>query len=169
MKRLFIVRHAKSSWNYPHLTDFQRPLNNRGERDLPDMANRFASSGFEKPDLLISSPAVRALTTAHGHADVLTISQDQIKLEEHFYHASTSTIKTILSKVSDNIQTLMIFGHNPGLTYLINELSDFYLYNLPTCAICGIEFSFENWSDILSVKGRKFYYDFPKSRLTDQN
>lgn len=162
MKRLFIVRHAKSSWDYPYLSDYERPLNNRGKRNLPDMAKRFQLEQFPI-DLIISSPAERAITTARGFASALGISNEEIRQEERFFHASRSSIKEIISRQSTDLQSIMVFGHNPGLTYLIHESSDFYLDNLPTCAICGIEFQFESWKDILNKKGKKFYYDFPKS------
>ncbi len=164
MKRLFIVRHAKSSWDYPHLTDFERPLNKRGIRDLPDMADRFKQLHLDV-DCLISSPANRALATAQGFASAIGIPYPQIKLEERFFHASHHTIKEVLSKLDNKLKSVTVFGHNPGLTYLINDLSDFYLDNLPTCAICGIDFEFNTWSDILYNKGKQFYYDFPKSRI----
>ncbi len=163
MKRLFIVRHAKSSWDSSYLSDFDRPLNGRGKRDLPDMANRFLETGYGV-DLIISSPAERAWTTAKGFAKVIRISDEKLLDDERLYHAGTATIKAVISKVDNTINTLMIFGHNPGLTSLIGNLSDFNLYNLPTCAACGIEFSFDSWDEILTAKGEKFYYDFPKSR-----
>lgn len=163
MKRLFIVRHAKSSWDSPYLSDFERPLNKRGKRDLPDMTQRFFETHY-RPELIISSPANRALTTAKAYAKTLSISGDQFLTNENLYHASTSTIKHILSGVEDDCNCVMIFGHNPGLTSLIYDLSGFNLYNLPTSGICGIEFPFDSWKEIINTKGEKIYYDFPKSR-----
>lgn len=162
MKRLFIVRHAKSSWDSPHLSDFDRPLNNRGKRDLPDMANRFSKTNYQV-DFIISSPAERAWTTAKGFAETLHIADEKFMDDERLYHASTSTMKEIISIVDNVHETIMIFGHNPGLTSLISSLSDFNLYNLPTCAICGIEFTIDSWKELLTATGEKIYYDFPKS------
>lgn len=162
MKRLFIVRHAKSSWDFPHLSDFERPLNGRGTRDLPDMASRFESTGYSV-DQLVSSPAVRAFSTAKGFAAKLGFSKEEILQESQLYHAGVASLKTVISKAGNQHDSVMIFGHNPGLTYLINELCDLYLDNLPTCAVCGIEFEIDSWSQLNSTKGRKFYYDFPKS------
>lgn len=163
MKRLFIVRHAKSSWDSPYLSDFDRPLNKRGKRNLPDMANRFSETNFQV-DFIISSPAERAWATAKGFAKTLNITHKNFMDDERLYHASTTAIKQVISVADNTHDSIMIFGHNPGLTTLINELSDFNLYNLPTCAICGIEFTFNSWKDILNTKGQKIYYDFPKSR-----
>lgn len=162
MKTLFIVRHAKSSWDSPYLSDFERPLNGRGEENLPDMAKRFQDTGYSV-DLIISSPAMRALTTAKGFAHQLEITDDRFLQEEGFYHASAQSIKQRLSKIEDDYNSVIIFGHNPGLTSLIESLSHFNLYNLPTCAVCGIQFQFDSWESIIHTKGEKIYYDYPKS------
>lgn len=162
-KKLYIIRHAKSSWGNSHLSDFERPLNNRGESDAPDMGQRLAMEGV-KPSLIVSSPAKRALTTAKVISAKIGYAVSNILEEERLYHASSGTIKTVLSQVGNEHDTVMIFGHNPGLTYLINEISDFDLDNLPTCAICGIAFEMESWKDIQSIRGHQFYYDYPKSK-----
>lgn len=166
MKRLLIIRHAKSSWDYPELTDFDRPLNKRGMRDLPDMAERLVKSGF-KVDKIASSPANRAITTATQHAKALGISPIQILQDSNLFHASSGHIQHMISGTNDSIQSLAIVGHNPGLTDLINDLSDFDLWNLPTCGICVIDFNIKAWSEIIGSKGNKVYYDFPKSKHKD--
>ena len=163
MKRLLIIRHAKSSWDFPHLSDFERPLNNRGKRDLPDMANRLAEKDIQI-NAFISSPAIRAITTAVGHAKALSYKEEQVIQKHELYHASASTIRKVIASANDSDHTIAIFGHNPGLTDAINELSNFYLDNLPTCAVCGIEFEIDSWKQVLNTVGKKFYYDFPKSR-----
>lgn len=162
MKRLLIVRHAKSSWDNPHLSDFERPLNNRGKKDAPDMAKRFFKARIQ-PQQLISSPANRALTTAKEFAKQLGFAKEEIHEDENHYHASSGELRSLIRDFDDEFDCIMIFGHNPGLTYLINELSDFRLDNLPTCGICGIEFPIESWSQVKKGSGKKFYYDFPKS------
>lgn len=162
MKTLYIVRHAKSSWDDPYLDDFDRPLNGRGKRNVPDMGQRLSKLGV-KPDLLLSSPANRAITTARGIASVIGYSKDDISQNRGLYHASSSSIIEIISETDDQVNTLMIFGHNPGFTSLISALSGFNLYNLPTCGICGIRFPINSWRAIHTLKGEKFYYDYPKS------
>ena len=166
VKRLLIIRHAKSSWDNPELTDFDRPLNKRGKRDLPDMALRLSSLNL-KIDHFLSSPANRALITAVGHAQLFGLSKSDIQTDKRLFHASVSRIMQVISETPNQFDTLAIFGHNPGLTGLINQISDFELWNLPTCAICGIEFSFDSWGQIISGKGTKFYYDYPKSRFKE--
>ena len=163
MKLLFIVRHAKSSWDNPSLRDFDRPLNGRGKRNVPDMGARLKGLNIA-PDLLLSSPANRAITTARGIAKALDYPLTEIEEAPVLYHASTSTIISQIARVDAKVNTLMIFGHNPGFTDLIETLSDFELYNLPTCAVCGIRFKINDWGEILNAQGEKFYYDYPKSR-----
>jgi phosphohistidine phosphatase len=163
MKRLLIIRHAKSSWDNAELTDFERPLNKRGERDLPDMAIRLKNKGFQIQGYL-SSPAKRAITTAIAHAQAFGIKAESIVQDHRLYHASSRSILQVLSEMKDNIEFLAVFGHNPGLTHLIQDLSDFDLWNLPTCAVCGIELDIDSWKQITETKGKKFYYDYPKSR-----
>lgn len=162
MKKLLIIRHAKSSWDDASLRDFDRPLNKRGIRDVPEMGRRLSNLSIQ-PDLIISSPANRAITTARGIAIETDYDIKNIQEEPRLYHASTSIIKEVISETSNDIKTLMIFGHNPGFTDLIARISDLNLYNLPTCGICGVEFDFTYWREILDKRGRKFYYDYPKS------
>lgn len=162
MKKLMIVRHAKSSWEDASLRDFDRPLNKRGRRDVPDMGRRLSEKGLI-PDLIIASPANRAITTARGIAKELGYALSAIQEEPDLYHAGTYTIREIISKTDSSVNTLMIFGHNPGFTDLIARVSDLSLYNLPTCAVCGVAFDFESWEEILNQRGRKFFYDYPKS------
>ncbi len=162
MKQLLIVRHAKSSWDDASLRDFDRPLNKRGRRDLPDMGQRLSEKAL-KPDLIIASPANRAITTAKGIAKAFDYKLSEIREEPDLYHAGTRTILEIISQVDDRVNRLMIFGHNPGFTDLIARVSDLSLYNLPTCAVCGVAFDFERWEEILNKRGKKFFYDYPKS------
>jgi len=127
------------------------------------MAKRLKNKGFEIHAFL-SSPANRAITTAMGHARAFGIKTENIIQDHRLYHATSQSILQILSEMEDSIQTLALFGHNPGLTDLIEDLSDFDLWNLPTCAVCGIELNVGSWSQITKAKGQKFYYDYPKSQ-----
>ena len=161
MKRLFIVRHAKSSWDYPELDDFDRPLNNRGKRNAPEMGKRLAKRNV-KPDLLISSPAKRAFTTAKKIAKEISYPKKSIQEEPLFYHGSVQNMIDVLKKTNNTVQTLMIFGHNPGLTDLANSLSDTDIYNIPTCGVVEIVFNEDSWSQIDKTKGKSLSFDFPK-------
>jgi len=162
MKTLYIVRHAKSSWDQPYLSDFDRPLNERGKWNVPDMGKRLNIKNIN-PELIISSPANRALTTAKGIAEQIGYPTSDIVEDDTLYHASSRSIIQLIANTDNKNESLMIFGHNPGFTYLINDLSDFYLDNLPTCAVCGIRFEIETWKEVHNQKGSKVFYDYPKS------
>lgn len=115
-------------------------------------------------DQWLSSPAKRAITTAIGHAKALGVKEKDILQDQRLYHASSKSLQLVISETENWVQNLAIFGHNPGLTDLINNLSDFDLWNLPTCAIVGIELPINSWAKIFEHKGSKFHYDYPKSR-----
>lgn len=163
MKTLFIVRHAKSSWKNHSLSDFDRPLNKRGKRDVPDMGARLKNQTI-LPDLLISSPAKRAYATAKGIARQIGYPIKNIIKSEALYHADRKDIITLIADTDDCHDSLMIFGHNPGFTYSINDLSDFYIDNLPTCGVFAIQFHIESWKALPPIqKGNKVLYDYPQS------
>ena len=164
MKTLFIVRHAKSSWKDSTLSDFDRPLNKRGKRDVPDMGARLKSQNI-LPDLIISSPAKRAFAAAKGIAKQMGYPLIGIIKADALYHASSKHIIGLIAATNDRHDSLMIFGHNPGFTYLVNDLCDFYLNNLPTCGIYGIEFPIDSWKALPVQKGKKVFYDYPKSSI----
>jgi phosphohistidine phosphatase len=119
MKTLVLVRHAKSSWDNPGLSDFERKLNKRGVRDAPYMGKVVKEKGIQ-PDLIVSSPAVRALTTAKFFAHALDYSEDQIDKRESIYTSGPRQILTIINHLDDELNTIMLFGHNPDLTTLFS-------------------------------------------------
>jgi phosphohistidine phosphatase len=161
MKTLYIVRHAKSSWDYPELDDRDRPLNKRGKRNAPEMGKRLAEQRI-KPELLITSPAKRARATAKTMAREMGIPPDEIVRTEHLYHGSIRTILDVISSTNDQVQEMMIFGHNPGFTDLANHLTGGDIYNIPTCGIVAIEFDMESWREIETTKGTLLFFDYPK-------
>lgn len=165
MKDIYIVRHAKSSWKDDSLDDFDRPLNKRGNRDAPAMAERLKKAGI-KPELMISSPANRALLTAHYIAEGIGISKDEVHTNEDMYLADPQTILDIIKGAPDNANTLMIFGHNPGLTMFANELADTDIDNIPTTGIVRISFPGKKWKDLAWQKGDLVFFDYPKNKLS---
>ena len=160
MKTLVIVRHAKSSWNDPGLSDHERPLNKRGLRDAPMMGARLAEWG-PPVDRVISSSAVRALTTAELITQEMGLPWDEILVEETLYHASEEEMLDLIQDQEDYIDGLMLFGHNPGMTALVNDLSDLGLGNLPTCGVVVIQFDVESWSQIGEVEAVTAEMNFP--------
>lgn len=162
MKYLYIVRHAKSSWEYPALDDHDRPLNNRGKKNAPEMGQRLAKRQVT-PDAIISSPAKRAYTTAKKIGAEISFPSANIKKEPLFYHGTTSDMITVLQNVGIDVETLMIFGHNPGLTDLANFLSGSDIYNIPTCGIAEIEFDVSSWAKVGGDTGNLVSFDYPKN------
>ncbi len=164
MKRLTLVRHAKSSWDHPGLADFDRPLNARGERDAPEMARRLAHRDVQ-PDRIVASPAIRAATTARILADGLKFSQNAIVLEPKLYNASTDELLGTLRNQPEPDLQVMLVAHNPGLTELGNLLGETVtIDNLPTCGVLCLDFDIGAWSDLEPHLGQLVFYDFPKNR-----
>lgn len=161
MKKLFIVRHAKSSWDFPELDDFDRPLNSRGKRNVPEMGRRLAAQNV-LPDLLISSPAKRAAATARRIAEVIGYSKERIRKDRDFYHGDIGDFMNVIQNTNSEVNSLMIFGHNPGLTDLTNMLSGSSIYNIPTCGIVEIEFNVDSWDEVRKGNGKLISFDYPK-------
>ncbi len=159
MKRLTLVRHAKSDWNN-QLPDLQRPLNTRGEQDAPYMASRMAMY-YSPPDQLLCSSALRAQQTAQLLAAELQLADDCIVLEPRLYNAEAGEILSAIRQTDDRIQHLMVVAHNPGLTRLANQLTDSHIDNLVTCAVLGAALEIQHWADARS--GRAIFYDYPKN------
>ena len=140
MKELILVRHAKSSWKDPALSDHERPLNRRGKRDAPEMGERLARSGYD-PDLIVSSSAVRALDTARTTlAGKLGYPRASIAVEERLFHAGVADLLHVIQGVDDSVDILMLFGHNPGLTDFANHIGPREIFNMPTCAVLHLRF-----------------------------
>ena len=161
MKTLMIVRHGKSSWAYPDLEDFYRPLKPRGINDAFAIGEELLEKDVF-PDLILSSPAIRAMNTAIIIARKLDFPLQRIRANEGIYEASTYELLRLISNVEDNIETLMIFGHNPSFTSLINQLQEESLYNLPTCGVFAISLPISSWTEIGKAKGNKLFTLFPK-------
>ncbi len=136
---LTLVRHAKSSWKDDDLSDFDRPLNDRGLKNAPQMGRRLANANYDV-EQIISSPAVRAITTATIIASEIGISAQQIVKNAEIYEASLSALISLVTSLDDNFSRVMLVGHNPGLTVLCNFLSNARIDNMPTCSIAQIKF-----------------------------
>ncbi|HNP06981.1 MAG TPA: histidine phosphatase family protein [Cyclobacteriaceae bacterium] len=161
MMTLYLVRHAKSSWENPDLSDFERPLNERGRRDAPRMGKRLKEREIV-PDLMLSSPAKRAITTCKEIASILSYDVSRIKTDRRIYHASEDELLDILSKLNDTQKKVMIFGHNPAFTNLANTLFNEHIMNIPTCGIVGGSLKIKSWSEISVGCGKLDFFDFPK-------
>ena len=158
---LFLCRHAKSSWSEPGLGDKERPLNERGKFDAPLMGE-ILKNKQESPDLIISSPAKRALKTAKIIAEKLNYDIKNIEVENELYMAGKSDFLDVLTKCSSENKSIMLFSHNYGITDFANYISNSDIGNIPTCGIVKISFTFKNWEDLKNNKGKQQYFIYPK-------
>lgn len=162
MKRLILVRHAKSSWKHKNVQDIDRPLNKRGERDAPEMGKRLAGRSVVV-DLILTSPAVRAQRTAELIALELQCVE-AVQPAEELYNASAWEILDVIRHVEDSKENVMIFGHNPGMTDLANDLSAMAIEKLPTCGIVELNYDIFSWKEIATKKPEAFGLDYPKRK-----
>jgi phosphohistidine phosphatase len=159
MKTLFLIRHAKSSWDDTTLPDKDRPLNDRGRRDAPKMGERLAKRDV-KPDLILSSPAVRALRTAEIIAKKLDY-RHKIVVNERLYAVGADDLLDVIHQLGDKVERVMLFGHNPELTELAHRLSG-EITHMPTCAVAEFTFDAKSWSKIGRIKPAEVLLDYPK-------
>lgn len=164
MKQIFLVRHGKSSWKDMKLDDFDRPLNGRGKKDVPFMAKLLAEDNI-LPDLIISSPAKRTLSTAKIISAAVGYSADKIKQDERIYEADVRDILTVINEVPEDIKILMLIGHNPSLTSISNYISDKRIDNIPTSGIVNIELNVKKWKDVDFDNGKVLSFDYPKKYI----
>lgn len=162
MKTLYLVRHAKSSWKFEELADHDRPLNGRGRKAAPKMAKALKKKDA-KPDLIVSSPAVRAITTATLFAKELDYDQDNILVIDGIYGASREELLQIIRNVSDEVDSLMLFGHNNTITDLANFLSPKSVANIPTAGVMAVEFDAETWKISGPERCRFLFFEYPKN------
>jgi phosphohistidine phosphatase len=160
MKTLFLIRHAKSSWDDTGLPDRDRPLNDRGRRDAPKMGERLAKRDV-KPDLILSSPAMRAVKTAEIIAKKLDYRRKDIVVDDRLYAVAADDLLDVIHKLDDKLERVMLFGHNPELTELAHRLSS-KITHMPTCAVAEFTFDAKSWSKIGKVKPAKVALDYPK-------
>jgi len=161
VKILYLVRHAKSSWKYPNLDDFERPLNKRGRQNAPLMGSILKKLDAT-PDLLISSPAARASMTARIISDQMNYPLEKIRYDESIYATSENELLHIIAEIDDQVTKAMLIGHNPGLTSLANLVGDSPISNIPTSGVCCIELSISSWKEIWKHRGKVKFFEFPK-------
>jgi len=161
MKILTLVRHAKSSWKDTRLSDRDRPLNKRGERDAPVMGKRIHEHGI-RPSLIISSPATRAWTTAKVIARELSYPPEFLQREDSLYLASLDEILDVICAQDDGFNSLMVVGHNPGMTDFANFLSPGLTHNLPTAGVVSVRIEQEHWKLYERPPTELLVHDYPK-------
>lgn len=161
-KKLLIIRHAKSDWADINLSDFDRPLNKRGKKNAPEMAKRLVKRGLF-PKQLVSSPALRAMTTAEYFAKELGIKKSEILKDPEIYEALTQSLLDTINHLDDRSDLTALFGHNPGITQLVNDLCNSNIYNIPTCGMALIRFPFDHWEMVSRGTGELIFFDYPRN------
>ena len=165
MKNLYLTRHAKSSWGNPGLADIDRPLNSRGKKAAPSMGKLIMDKG-EKPELLISSPANRAFSTAKVFASAMGLHETDVLIKDTIYGAGVHQLLNLVQDVDDLYNSIMLFGHNPTFTSFGNMVSGENIMNIVTCGVVRIDFESSSWKNIDFNSGRMIYYEYPK-KYTD--
>ena len=158
MKNLYLIRHAKSSWEYD-LSDHERPLNNRGYKDA-NLVSKHLKDSLKLPDLVVSSDAVRAKTTATIFVDNLGISKNIFKLDHSLYDFSGRQLTEVIKNCNDAVNTLMVFGHNHAMTYFVNTFGNKPIGNVATSGFTHIELDIDSWQNL--KKGITIQTLFPK-------
>lgn len=165
MKTLYLLRHAKSSWAFDHLSDHDRPLNDRGRHDAPLMGHKLAEHSV-LPDLIVTSPAVRTLTTATLVAKELGYDPVKIIPNDRLFHAGMRVLLQVIQETPGHVEKLMLVGHNYALTELANHLSPAPpVDNVPTAGVVALTFACSSWPEISRRNARLDFFDFPKNHL----
>jgi len=161
MKTLFLLRHAKSSWDHKELRDFERPLAERGLSDIHKIGQRFLHSG-RSVGCIITSPAVRAKSTALLFAREIGYPEDDVTTNPELYFAGAPMFMKAASLVDENFSSAMLVGHNPAITEFVNDLSDAGIDNIPTSGLVELALPIEHWSQIKYGRARLVDFDYPK-------
>ena len=163
MKTLYLMRHAKSSWSFDDLTDRERPLNDRGRDDAPRMGQALVKRDLHI-DLIVSSPAVRALSTAVLVARELDYPHDKIKVEPDIYEADLETLLAVVHALPDEAGSVLLTGHNPTITDVANYLSPSPLSaEMPTAGVLCLHFEAAHWAEVKQANAEFYFFDSPKN------
>jgi phosphohistidine phosphatase len=166
LKTLLLIRHAKSSWDGDVSSDFDRPLNERGKKDAPEMAKRLIRSGM-LIDLFVSSPAKRAKKTAELFAREFHKPEDEILFIPQLYHAVQEDFHQIIRDLDPRYNHIAVFSHNPGITDFANSLTEMSVDNMPTCSIFAVRVPIVTWEGFSETPKEFLRFDYPKSIITD--
>jgi len=161
MKKLYILRHAKSDWSDSSLDDFDRGLKKRGKNDIK-LISLWIKKQHIKPDLIISSPAKRAKKTLEIFKNILDLKKDIIIFDPKVYEANITYLIKMLSKLDNSYKEVFLIGHNPSLNELVELFTDTIITNIPTSGVITIEFDINKWSEIKRKKGKILFFMYPK-------
>ncbi len=161
MKRLYLIRHAKSSWTDPSASDFERKLNKRGKRDAPFMGARLAKYDL-MPDAVYASPAKRARKTALAVTKEIGFPKEKIIFDETLYTFGMRELFQVIQRIPNKENSIFLVGHNYAITDLAVTLTGAPIDNVPTAGIVGIELKISTWKDVAPGVGELLFFDYPK-------
>jgi phosphohistidine phosphatase len=162
MKTLYLIRHAKSSWNDLSCDDFDRPLNKRGKRDAPFMGELLADNEI-LPDIIYSSPAKRTTDTAKIIAKKIGYTKEII-FDQRIYESNLIILIRLIKEIDNYYESAFFFGHNPILNLFVEEYGDFD-ENIPTCGIVKLVFECDKWEQITPANCEFLEFEYPKKYL----
>ena len=163
MKTLYLLRHAKSSWSFDDLSDHDRPLNGRGRDDAPHMGQALHKRGI-RPDIVLASSAVRALSTAVLVTREMGYPHDKIRVEPAIYQADVTTLLALIHSLPAGAESAMLVGHNPTFTDLANELSPASpIQEMPTAGVVCLRFAVDSWAEVTRQNAEFYFFDYPKN------
>lgn len=160
MKTVYLVRHAKSSWEYGNVDDHDRPLKGRGISDA-HMVSQLLSQANDSPQALFSSPATRALHTAMIFARNLNFPFSEIQIRKELYMCSEDRVLKLIKSLNDEVDSVMIFSHNPTITDFVNRCISQKIDNVPTTGVVSFHFDISLWKDA-TFNARLALFDYPK-------
>ncbi len=161
MKQLLLIRHAKSSWADAGMEDFDRPLNERGKKDAPEMAKRLLKRNISI-DAFVSSTANRAQTTCAAFMKLFNADKKKLFLKEELYLAPPQQFEEVITLLDDAAETVAIFAHNPGITDFANSLTKTKVDDMPTCAVYAVKADTKSWKQFATAKKTFWFFDYPK-------
>ena len=164
MKTLYLVRHAKSDWGKADLADIDRPLNARGYSDAHKMSSILKEKKIV-PDLIITSPAIRAISTALVFCRNFRLDPSELFINSNLYDSSVKEYLNCISKINNKIKHVMLFGHNPTITDCAKSLIKSFPEEMPTCSIVGIGSNEAEWKSFVVKKCELLFFDFPKNHI----
>ena len=166
MKTVLLVRHAKSSWDNITLNDSDRPLNDRGKKNAPEMAERLLARNISI-DSFISSPAKRARKTAEIFSKTYKKNKDKILIIPDLYGATPEAFENAIAAAPSNASSIAIFSHNPGITDFVNTLTEVRIDNMPTCSVFAVKTHIDRWEKFREASKEFYFFDYPKNKESD--
>ena len=164
MKTLILIRHAKSSWANIGQSDFDRPLNERGQKDAPEMARRLVEKKL-RVEQIVHSGSVRTTETMNLFRKVLGLDKKFCISIQELYHASVFQLEETVSVLDDRYDTIALIGHNPGITEFVNTLTNLRTDNMPTCAMFAVRVDTQSWRTFQQAEKTFLFYDYPKQGI----